>query len=356
MYNKKFVIGLAVYCFVVLLITFSLTYRLNLMPLSLTTQKSMPANDSSIQQPIQPPLSLETVFSDNKSWVGRLPDEKTITLITTGDVIPARTVNFKMTKYNNFKHPFEKTVDFLKSADLTLINLEAPLIKDCPVTNEGMIFCGNQRFIEGLEFADIDVVNLANNHTLNWGADGIKQTANLLQNNQILSCGYPEDKLVVKNLQGVKIGFLGWDLLDQYDEVKILNTIKESKKGVDLLIVSFHWGAEYVSLPADWQRELAYKSIDAGADMIVGNHPHWIQPIEFYQDKLIIYAHGNFIFDQEWSQQTKTGVVAKHTFYENQLVDSQFYPIFISDYNQPAFLEGREKNTVLKRLKQISQN
>ena len=278
------------------------------------------------------------------------PLPKTITIITTGDVIPARTVNYKMTKYNNFKYPFEKTAGFLKSADLTLINLESPLIKNCPVTNEGMIFCGDQRFIEGLKFADIDVVNLANNHVSNYGIDGIKQTVQLLENNNILTCG-SFNNLAIKQLNNLKIGFLGWNLLEKFDEQEILQIISQSKQKVDLLIVSFHWGAEYMPAPADWQKKLAYKIIEAGADMIVGNHPHWIQPIEFYKNKLIIYSHGNFIFDQEWSQETKTGVIGKHTFSDNKLIDSQFFPIFISDYSQPELLPKEELKTT--RLKQV---
>lgn len=301
-----------------------------------------------------PPLTLNSIFSSDHSWVNQIPEEKAITLITTGDVIPARTVNYKMTVYNDFTHPFAKTADFLRSADLTLINLESPLIKNCPVTNMGMIFCGHQRFIDGLLFGGIDVVNLANNHTLNYGLNGIQQTIDLLNNNNILTCGFPINNLTMKQCNNLTIGFLGWNLLEKFNEEEILETIKQAKNQVDLLIVSPHWGAEYTPYPAQWQRKLAHQMIDAGADLIAGNHPHWIQPIEVYQNKLIIYAHGNFIFDQEWSLETKTGIVGKHTFYENRLVESQFFPVFISDYNQPEFLEGSEKQKVLKNLKNLS--
>jgi len=260
-----------------------------------------------------------------------------------------------MTIYNDFTHPFLKTADFLKAADLTLINLESPLIKNCPVLNAGMVFCGNQHFVDGLIFAGIDVANLANNHTLNWGIEGMEQTINLLKENQVESCGFPTNQLAIKELKGIKIGFLGWNFLESFDEEdEILETIKQARKQVDLLIVSAHWGTEYVDLPAEWQVNLAHKMIEAGADLIAGNHPHWFQPIEIYKDKLIIYAHGNFIFDQEWSQETKIGVVAKHTFYKNKLVDSQFFPIFLSDYNQPAFLQAEEKQAVLSQLQTVS--
>ena len=88
--------------------------------------------------------------------------------------------------------------------------------------------------------------------------------------------------------------------------------------------------------------------------LIVGNHPHWIQPLEIYKNKLIIYAHGNFIFDQEWSDNTKTGFVAKHTFYENMQVDAEITPIYITNYCQAEKLTGSKKDEVLNKLEAIS--
>lgn len=355
MVKKKIIIVILLYCLIVTLI-FLIYQFFFINPRSHVGKDKKSFSHFGVGQAFSfPNLTFNSIFSSNHSWVNRLSKDKTITLITTGDIIPARTVNFKMTTYNNFKYPFEKTADFLKSSDLTLINLESPLIKNCPLTNQGMIFCGSQRFIEGLLFADIDVVNLANNHTLNWGIEGISQTIELLEQNGITTCGFPINKIAIKEVKGIKIGFLGWNLLEKFNENEILAVIKQAKKEVNLLIVSLHWGREYSSSPADWQIKLAHKIIDSGTDLIIGNHPHWIQPVEIYQDKLIIYAQGNFIFDQEWSKETKTGIVAKHTFYGNKLVDSQFFPIFINDYSQPEFLEEERKEQVLEKLRTISQ-
>lgn len=301
-----------------------------------------------------PPFSLRSIFSQDHSWVNQLPADQTFSLITTGDVIPARTVNYKMVLYNDFCHPFLKTADLLRSADLTLINLESPLINDCPITNEGMVFCGDQRFIKGLVFAGIDVVNLANNHTANYGLEGMEETIELLENTDILTCGYPSNELKIRQSKNLKIGFLGWNFLENFDPEKVSQIIGEAKKKVDLVVVSCHWSAEYQPLPAPNTVNLAHQLIEAGADLIVGNHPHWIQPLETYQDKLIIYAHGNFIFDQEWSQETKTGYVVKITFFQKKIVDVQILPVFISDFNQPEFLSGQEKEEVLQVLEERS--
>jgi gamma-polyglutamate biosynthesis protein CapA len=301
-----------------------------------------------------PNLSLEAIFSQHQDWLKSLPINQTITIITTGDVIPARSVNFKMIDYNNFNYPFENTAEFLQSADIAFINLEAPLIKNCPVTQTGMIFCGHQNFINGLKFSQIDVVNLANNHILNHGVNGAEQTISLLKKAHIKATGYPQGDLSIVKVKDFNIGFLGWNLLDQFNQKQIINIIKKASVKVDILLVSYHWGQEYVNNPADWQINLAHQSIEAGADLIVGNHPHWIQPLEIYQQKLIIYSHGNFIFDQEWSQATKTGILLKHTFYNKKLVDSQIVPIYIKDFSQPEILTGERQQQVLNQLQNLS--
>ena len=345
---------LVIFVSLIIIFSFSLTtYYLLLTTKNPSSSLQPPPPVPTTSIPI-PPLSLDTIFNPDHSWLEKLPPEQTLTLITTGDVIPARSVNYKMTIYNDFTHPFLKTASLLRQADLTLINLEAPLIPNCPITNEGMIFCGNQRFVEGLQFANIDVVNLANNHALNWGVEGLQETINLLQKQQITSCGFPLNQISIKEVKNIKIGFLGWDFLPDFDPQETLTIIKQANNQVDLLIVSAHWGAEYQALPAASTRFLARQMIQAGADLVVGNHPHWIQPIEIYQDKIIFYAHANFIFDQEWSDQTKTGFVAQTTFYQKKIVDVQIFPVFISDYNQPELLEGEEKQAVLDQLQTTS--
>lgn len=310
------------------------------------------------QKPFVKDLSLDNIFTDNHSWISTLSAERKITLIATGDVIPARSVNFKTIQKNNFKWAFEKTNDFLQSADVTLINLETSLIDNCPLTNTGMIFCGDQRHIEGLVFAGVDVVNLANNHSENYGIEGINNTIQLLNTNGIAVTGVGS---VFKKTKGLKFAFLGYSDIECYGKViscanpsKISQEIKESKKNADIVVVSFHWGDEYTNLPNQRQRDLAHLAIDSGADLIIGNHPHWIQPVEIYKDKFIAYAYGNFIFDQMWSQKTEEGVVGKYTFYDQKLIDVEFFPLFIQDYGQPHFYEGEDKERILSEMKRLS--
>ncbi|KKS97606.1 MAG: SH3 type 3 domain-containing protein, poly-gamma-glutamate synthesis protein (capsule biosynthesis protein) [Candidatus Gottesmanbacteria bacterium GW2011_GWA2_43_14] len=323
---------------------------------NITAGPNIPPTPAVNPSPILAPITLEKIFD---RYVDNRTLNQSISIITTGDVIPARTVNFKMSQNNDFTLPFHKTADFLKNSDMTIINLEAPLIADCPLTTEGMVFCGDQRFIDGLLFAGIDAATLGNNHSLNHGREGLSQSKRLLEQNNILFAGPTAvtsalSNLAVNEIKGLRIGILAYNILDNPDRQIILGEIRAAKAQVDFLMVSFHWGAEYVRYPANQTIRLAREAIDNGADFINGNHPHWIQPLEVYRDKLIVYAHGNFIFDQEWSEETKTGMLVKTYLVGSQIADAEVIPIFISGYNQPEILTGEKKEEVYNFVREIS--
>jgi poly-gamma-glutamate capsule biosynthesis protein CapA/YwtB (metallophosphatase superfamily) len=298
-------------------------------------------------------LNLDEVFSSKQEFTTASPD--TITLITTGDVIPARAVNNATTMRKDFLWPYARTASYLRDADITLINLESPLVPGCPVVITGMTFCGNPDHVLGMVSAGIDVANIANNHTQNYGHAGLESTRKILRDHGILPHGFGE--IAYLEAKGVMFAFLGYNDLsgDPLENTRlVIGDIAQARKQSDVVIVSFHWGVEYVRQPSVRQIQLAHVSIDAGADLIVGNHPHWIQPIEFYKDKLIIYAHGNFIFDQRWSQETTLGLVAKMTFTGRNLSDVEFLPVKIGDWGQPFFLTGNDKTAVMEIFRKAS--
>ena len=310
------------------------------------------------QKPKRSPITLSSVYNklptDPKQPVKINPDE--YILIVTGDIIPGRSVNWKMTKLNNFRYPFEKTVEILKSGDLVFINLEAPLILNCPLTVEGMNFCGNPKFIEGLKFASIDIVNIANNHFENYGVEGTESTINLLEKNNILVAG--NEKKAIKQIKNKKFGFLGFNFISGgtiAQEKEIRSSILDLKSKVDFLIVMYHWGEEYTYLPNESQKKLAYLTIDAGADIVVGNHPHWIGAMEIYNEKPIVYSHGNFIFDQMWSLETREGIIGKYVFDSVGVKEIFFYPVIIEDYSQPRFANIIEAKKILDKMKENSE-
>ncbi|HZS93843.1 MAG TPA: CapA family protein [Chloroflexota bacterium] len=280
-----------------------------------------------------------------------------IRLIATGDVIPARSVNYHMVLYNDFAYPFRRTYKYLRSGDLTLINLEAPLVQGCPVSVYGMTFCGDPRAVQGLQLAGVDVACTANNHMGNYGEAGILETWSHLRYAGISPCGL--GTTVYKTVKGVRFAFLAYNCVGERFDYPLARTqIRQAKRHADVVVVSVHWGKEYVGVPTtepgiadDDPQKVAHWIIDSGADLIIGNHPHHVQAIELYHGKLITYAHGNFAFDQMFSTQTRQGVVGTYYFYGKKLVAVHYRPVFIYNYSQPRWATPTQAAAIMNEMR-----
>lgn len=313
-----------------------------------TKQENKPAQVVQEASLLSKVVTLEDIFNPNHNPGDSLPKNEVITLLATGDVMLGRSVNIKTKATGDFNYPYQHTKDELAMADISLINLEGPLVENCPIINSGFTFCGGTKHIEGLVNAGIDVVNTANNHILNFGNTGFETTNKLVKgHNLILSNQYGANYLKVK---GATFAFLGYNDLDYptnadlEKEKQVIKThIEQAKSQSDVVVVSTHWGNEYQNQPSARQRDLAHFIIDSGGDLVIGTHPHWIQPIEVYKDKIVAYSHGNFIFDQTWSEKTKEGVVGKYTFFQNKIIDVDFLPIYIEQIGQPKFILGGDR-------------
>ena len=287
-----------------------------------------------------------------KSGVNQSND-KPITLIATGDVMLGRTVNFKTVASKDFSWPFLNVSSILKKADITLVNLESPLVSNCELTNEGMIFCGDIKHGNGLSFAGVDIVSIANNHAGDQGDKGIQETINYLSVKGIDTIGTRKPLYITQN--GQIFSFLAYNNIPPYPSY--INHVNQNmyeedialaNKNSDIVIVSFHWGEEYTAFPTTRQVQIAHKAIDAGADVVIGHHPHWIQPVEMYKDKPIFYSLGNFVFDQMWSQKTREGLAVKFTFENKTLKNYELIPIVIENFGQPRLANEKEKEKILK--------
>jgi poly-gamma-glutamate synthesis protein (capsule biosynthesis protein) len=354
---KYFYFSLLGVIFLCLLIGVSLFIRGN----SLSPQNSIVQYETPPKKLSFPYPTLNTIFSSNHSWIATLSADHIRSITATGDVIPARSVNYNVVRFNNPLWPYEKVKPILekKKTDITFINLETPLIKNCLATVEGMIFCGTDRNIKGLKAIGVTIASLANNHAGNHGENGVNQTVKLLEDNDIMVTGI--NGPVYKDIRGITFAFLGFNDItkpqpgiENATNSAIKKQITQAKKEADIVVVTFHWGVEYRDQPDEDQKRLGHLAIDSGADLVIGNHPHWIQPIEFYKNKLITYAHGNFIFDQMWSQKTREGVIGRYIFYDKQLIDVEYLPLQINDYGQAQFLEGKRADTILEDMKKQS--
>jgi poly-gamma-glutamate synthesis protein (capsule biosynthesis protein) len=262
------------------------------------------------------------------------PKSPPLTLIFTGDVMLGRSVNTRIQKYADTTWPFKNVASILSSADVTIINLESPFLTGCRQNDNRMIFCADPKSVAGLVFAGVDIASLANNHIENQGQKGIDETISVLTQNGITPTGLGKPEF--KTLKNTKMAILSFSDLPQIKNEEVERQIKEATKSSDLVITTFHWGAEYQKTPTARQVFLAHLAINSGADIVVGHHPHWTQTEEIYQGKPIYYSLGNLVFDQMWSEETRLGQILKLTYQDNTLIKKELIPTKIFDYGQPA--------------------
>lgn len=269
-------------------------------------------------------------------------------LISTGDIGLVRDINYKIELSKNPNYPFLKIADYLKSADFTITNLEGPLINNCPIIREGFTFCGEDENVSGLVYGGIDGANLANNHSTNYGLEGLGETVQVLRSNNIIPFGL-DGQIEYVDIKGKKLALVGfvelgnsWEGLNNAREENVSGLISQARQNADIVITSFHFGVEYTYKPTKNQIELAHLAIDSGSDLVLGNHPHWIQPIEVYSGKIIVYAQGNTIFDQDWSKETKEGVLYKFVYRNGSFEKIEEKYTIIEENVQPRFATEKE--------------
>jgi hypothetical protein len=248
--------------------------------------------------------------------------------------------------------------ELVKGADLAIANFENPAPDAFRFHGSGTSFTANPAYIEGLRNAGIDWVSLANNHIGDAGRAGMLQTIRNVREHGIASSGLGKNskaahKAAILDVKGVKVGLLGYDAIARkyaagpttpgsarLTAKALKRDIRAARKaGAQVVIVMPHWGVEYRATPFAGQQKLARTAIDAGADMVIGNHAHWAGALEIHDDKPIWYALGNFVFDQTWSIPTMEGITLELTFDDTDLVQAKMRPHLILDRAQPNFLD-----------------
>jgi gamma-polyglutamate biosynthesis protein CapA len=251
---------------------------------------------------------------------------KSVKLLVAGDLMFDRHIR---------KHAAEKGNDFifaairplLLSADAVLVNLEGP-ITDHPSKSLGsqvgspnnFIFTFPSTLAETLKSHNITIVNLGNNHILNFGQGGVKSTTEYLTAAEIRYFGYVSANhplvmpSLVAEINDVSIGFVNYNQFSDQHLSEVASLIKELRPSVDFIVVYTHWDNEYQRAPAQVTVNLAHAWVEAGADIIIGSHPHVTQTVEQYQGKYIYYSLGNFIFDQYFESAVKRGLMLELDF------------------------------------------
>ncbi|WP_304340206.1 CapA family protein [Metaclostridioides mangenotii] len=303
-----------------------------------------------------------------------------ITLSFAGDVTMGNdmgsigdTFDGEFINHNRDYSYFLKNVKpIFENDDITIVNLEGPLTTSTAGNTEKLFaFKGDPSYVNILKKGNIEAVGIANNHSLDYFEKGLEDTKKVLDNNNIKYSGTGE-KAVLES-KGIKVGLLaynGWEsnYNDKYLE-EIKKDIEQLKKDADLVTVYFHWGLENENYPTQVQKDFAHFSVDNGADLVMGSHPHVLQGIESYQNKdgdakMIAYSLSNFCFGGNKNPSDKDSMIYQQTFNfdDGKLTNSEkpnIIPCSISSSKirnnyQPTPLSGSEANRVMSRIQKYS--
>lgn len=259
-----------------------------------------------------------------------------ITLLFVGDVMLDRGVEAAVKQNSpgessvNWSWPFLPIADFLQEADLVFGNLESQISDKG--TNVGSIysFRADPESVQALQYGGFDVVSVANNHSFDYTKAAFDDSVARLQQAAITPL---QEHLVIKEVQDTKIGFLAYSnfavgvaRVNWTNMPQIMQDIAAAKGKVDILAVSLHAGEEYAKEPNDFQQTFAESAIDSGADLLIGHHPHVLQPLEQYKQGWIIYSLGNFLFDQDFSAETMRGAILEVVVENKKIQEARLIP------------------------------
>lgn len=272
----------------------------------------------------------------------------------------------KYDEVGDFNYFFENVKSVFEEDDLTIVNFEGTLTDSTTREDKQFAFKADKSYAEILTDGFVEAANLANNHSKDYGEQSYNDTMDALDEAGITNFGY--DRVAIKKVKGIKVGLVGTYVLADGLGVKdsMEKNIQDLKdEGAQVIIASFHWGEEKAEYPNDVQVELAHAAIDAGADLVLGHHPHVLQGIEQYKGKNIVYSLGNFCFGGNMYPSDMDTMIFQQTFtlkggklQEDNVTN--IIPCSISsveDYNnyQPTPAAGEKETEILNKITQRSQ-
>jgi poly-gamma-glutamate synthesis protein (capsule biosynthesis protein) len=308
-----------------------------------------------------------------------------IRIAFVGDIVPGRNVDEKMRYYGDFTRPFKLIANELKSYDICVGNLEGNLSSTItpPTNNHTFSFVSDPQMIEGMQMAGIDALSLANNHTAwnneGWGLSGFLDTISAFEAYGMPFFGGGRDLVEARTpwvweRSGFRVAIIGVDgvtaNLEQtkgvlsdyvgaepgnpgtypYDTNMFTSDIAAMASSYDIVLPYFHMGIEYQSNPPAWSVVGAQNAIDAGATMVVTNHPHIIQGMQTYNRTPIVYSVGNFVFDQMFSYDVRTGSILELVFQGRNIVGLRSKGIEVEDFHMPRLMTDGEQAAMMEQF------
>lgn len=343
-------------------------------PASNPTQPTTPGKTT-----VEPETIQSTQHASANATVSK-PESLKITAV--GDVLLGRGVEYRLKEQKkDYTYPFERVSGILQGGDIIFGNLEASItpsthgLAGIDVKGGKYVLKADPAAFEGIKYAGFNIMNLANNHILDYYDKGLLDTIELFDKNGISHIGAGKNldaarKPVILEKKGMKIGFLSYTEMANMvykgnppvkfaaDSSKAgvspldIDYIKEDigklKGSADIIIISLHWGVEYTPDLYPGQSELAHKIIDEGADAIIGHHPHHMKGIEIYKEKPILYSLGNFISDQN-DPNNQQGFIASLEYSGKKLTGLSAVPFKIYNKSQVVPVTGSDAADILKK-------
>lgn len=303
------------------------------------------------------------------------PEEAELTIAAVGDIMLGHRA-YPWIEREGPAYPFVHVLSVLQQAQVVIGNLEAPIsLRGSAVADKKFTLRAGPLAVEALKAAGIGVISLANNHILDFGPPALQDTLDILGRNSILFSGAGMDlddarAPALLKAGGRTIAFLSYSLTfpvefyasrgrpgtaPGYREF-VRKDIEAARKRADLVVVSFHWGAELMTAAKDYQVELGRSAVAWGADLVLGHHPHVLQELEVRRGRLIAYSLGNFVFGSE-SERTNTSIILLCTFRGKTLVRVEAVPLDVNNYRvvyQPRVLTGARAEQVISDINAAS--
>lgn len=326
---------------------------------SITTLAAAPATQTSTE-----------AEASTKNTAGKKKKNKSIkiTISAAGDCTLGVDSRYNNTFNNYYKRKgsayfLKKVKKVFSKDDVTIVNLEGPFTNATSRASKTFTFKGPASYAKILKKGSVEVVNVANNHTFDYGRKGYSDTLKTLRKNKIKYCR--NGSIAYKTVKGVKIAFLGFNQLEGITSSDVKKGIQKARKQkAKIIIVSFHWGIERDYYPSAIQKSLGRAAIRDGATLVLGHHPHVLQGIERYRGRYIVYSLGNFCFGGNTNPSDKDTMIFQQTFtIKNGKVaknkDIKVIPCSLSsssytnDY-QPRILSGKSRKRVLQKINKLS--
>lgn len=303
-------------------------------------------------------------------------EDDLIRITAVGDIMLGGTSEPVFQEFG-YDYPFEKVKHLFERSNIVIGNLEGPLTNsDEPYADKKYLFKTPPELVApALKKAGFTMMNLANNHIMDYGVTGLTDTIQALETNKLGHVGagmnITEARTAkISHINQKRIGFLSYSLTFPKNfwasdnqagaafghEHQIRDDIKQLKKSADIVIVSFHWGREKTTELREYQPLLARAAIDEGANMVIGHHPHVLQAVEKYKQGIILYSLGNFTFGS-YSKTADFSMVATAAFKDQQLVSLNLTPIKVLNIDvnfQPQIANLDDANQVIEQLSRLS--